>query len=74
MSTLESKDLFEEGLKIPVTKLYNEGKLNETIFDFIRANTRVPEKILGDLRAQLVANHVCERGLQQLLDEYPLGC
>jgi 5-oxoprolinase (ATP-hydrolysing) len=73
MSTLESKDLFEEGLKIPVSKLYNEGKLNETIFDFIRANTRVPEKILGDLRAQLVANHVCERGLQQLLDEYPLG-
>lgn len=73
MSTLESKDLFEEGLKIPVSKLYNEGRLNETIFDFIRANTRVPEKILGDLRAQLVANHVCERGLQQLLDEYPLG-
>lgn len=73
MSTLESKDLFEEGLKIPVSKLYSGGELNETIFDFIRANTRVPEKILGDLRAQLVANHVCERGLHKLLDEYPLG-
>ncbi len=72
MSTLESKDLFEEGLKIPIIKLYDEGRLNETIFDFIKANTRVPAKILGDLRAQLVANNVCTRGLLRLFDEYKL--
>jgi N-methylhydantoinase B len=72
MSTLESKDLFEEGLKIPIIKLYERGKLNDTVFEFIRANTRVPEKILGDLRAQLVALHVCTRGLLALLDEYRL--
>jgi N-methylhydantoinase B len=72
MSTLESKDLFEEGLKIPIIKLYESGKLNETIFEFIRANTRVPEKILGDLRAQLVSLNVCARGLDTLMDEYQL--
>lgn len=72
MSTLESKDLFEEGLKIPIMKLYDEGRLNETIFDFIKANTRVPAKILGDLRAQLVANNVCTRGLLRLFEEYKL--
>lgn len=70
MSTLESKDLFEEGLKIPIIKLYEAGRLNETIFEFIRANTRVPEKILGDLRAQLVSLNVCSRGLLSLIDEY----
>lgn len=70
MSTLESKDLFEEGLKIPIIKLYEAGRLNETIFEFIRANTRVPEKILGDLRAQLVSLNVCSRGLLSLMDEY----
>lgn len=72
MSTLESKDMFEEGLKIPIIKLYDAGRLNETIFDFIKANTRVPTKILGDLRAQLVANNVCTRGVLRLLEEYRL--
>lgn len=72
MSTLESKDLYEEGLKIPIIKLYEAGRLNETIFEFIRANTRVPTKILGDLRAQLVSLNVCTRGLLALLDEYRL--
>src|SRR5579859_3426032 len=72
MSTLESKDLFEEGLKNPIMKLIDAGRLNETVFEFIKANTRVPVKILGDLRAQLIANNVCSRSLLALLDEYRL--
>jgi N-methylhydantoinase B len=69
MSTLESKDMYEEGLKIPIMKLHEAGRLNEAVFGFIRANVRVPEKVLGDLRAQLVANNVCARGLQAMLAE-----
>jgi N-methylhydantoinase B len=73
MSTLESKDMYEEGLKIPIMKLYEAGTLNEAIFAFIRANIRVPEKVLGDLRAQLVANNVCARGLGVMLEETGLA-
>ena len=47
MSTLESKDVFEEG-QIPILKLYSRGKLNKTIFEFIKANLRVPDKVLGE--------------------------
>jgi N-methylhydantoinase B len=72
MSTLESKDMYEEGLKIPILKLFDAGKLNETVFEFMRANIRVPDKVLGDVRAQLVANNVCTRGLKAMLDEYGL--
>lgn len=72
MSTLESKDMYEEGLKIPILRLYEGGRLNETVFEFMRANIRVPDKVLGDVRAQLVANNVCGRGLQALLEEYGL--
>jgi N-methylhydantoinase B len=72
MATLESKDIYEEGLKIPILKLYRQGELNETVYEFIRSNTRVPEKILGDLRAQLIANNVCARGLLRLMEEYEL--
>ncbi len=72
MSTLASQDVFEEGLKIPILKLVNRGEMDRTIIEFIRANVRVPEKVLGDLRAQLVANHVCTRGLIRMLEEYRL--
>ena len=72
MSTLESKDMYEEGLKIPILKLFEADKVNETVFEFMRANIRVPDKVLGDVRAQLVANNVCTRGLKALLDEYDL--
>ena len=70
MATLESKDMYEEGLKIPILKLFEGGVLNESIFEFIRANIRVPEKVLGDIRAQLIANHICSRGLINAMDEY----
>lgn len=73
MSTLESKDVYEEGLKIPILKLYDKGKLNSTIYEFMRANIRVPCKVLGDLRAQLVANHITARSLQNLLAEFELS-
>jgi N-methylhydantoinase B len=72
MSTLESKNIYEEGLKIPVLKLYERGKLNKAIFEFMKANIRVPDKVLGDVRAQLVANHVSTRQLINLLEEYQL--
>jgi len=73
MSTLESKDMYEEGLKIPIMKLYDAGRLNPAIYAFMRANIRVPEKVLGDLRAQLVANNVCTRGVKRLLEESGLA-
>lgn len=72
MATLESKDMYEEGLKIPILKLFEGGVLNESIFEFIRANIRVPEKVLGDIRAQLIANHICSRGLINAMDEYEM--
>ena len=70
MSTLESKDMYEEGLKIPILKLYEGGQINAQIYEFIRANIRVSEKVLGDVRAQQVANHVCTQGLLRCLEEF----
>ena len=72
MSTLESKDIYEEGLKIPVLKLFEAGVLDKTVFAFIRGNIRVPDKVLGDVRAQIAANNVCTAGILTMLDEYGL--
>lgn len=80
-STTESRDNYEEGLRIPVVKIMEEGKQNDVVFSFIASNVRLPETVIGDLRAQMAANHVgCERlrelcvernwkNLQSLADE-----
>jgi len=46
-----AREVYEEGLRLPVCMLANEGKLNETLIELIRQNVRVPEQTLGDLLA-----------------------
>jgi N-methylhydantoinase B/oxoprolinase/acetone carboxylase alpha subunit len=61
-ATSESRDNYEEGLRIPVTHLYRAGQPNPDVFAFIAANVRLAPTVLGDLNAQCAANHVgCER-------------
>jgi len=68
-ATTESRDNYEEGLRIPVARLYRAGKPNEDVFAFIASNVRLADTVLGDLRAQCAANHVgCER-LRELCAE-----
>jgi N-methylhydantoinase B/oxoprolinase/acetone carboxylase alpha subunit len=63
---LESRDNFEEGLRIPVSKLYRCGEPNEDVFAFIRENVRFPETVVGDIRAQVAANHVAAKRLASI--------
>ncbi len=61
-ATTESRDNYEEGLRIPHLKVFRAGELNTDVMAFIRANVRSSETVIGDLRAQFAANHVgCER-------------
>ena len=48
----DNRDVFEEGLFIPLVKLYAGGKLNEEVLDMIRWNVRTPDEIVGDIRSQ----------------------
>ncbi len=64
----DSKEIFEEGFRLPVIKLYQAGKPNEDLFRIIRMNVRVPDIVIGDLEAQLAANLITERRLQEFMD------
>lgn len=66
-------DLFEEGLHVPVQLLYRQGVPNETLFEMIRANVRVPKKVIGDLHAQMAANRVAAARLREFLGEYEMA-
>ncbi len=63
-------EIQQEGLRIPLLKLYEAGRPNETLFDLIRANTRQPVEVLGDLRAQIAACTTAEKGLLALVQRY----
>jgi N-methylhydantoinase B len=73
MATTESKDMFEEGLKLPMVKFHSNGKFDPMFQALVCANVREPAKMLGDIRAQLVSNTVCGRGLVSMLDDYGLN-
>jgi N-methylhydantoinase B len=66
MSAL-SRDVNQEGIRIPPIKLWAEGKLNRQLLDFVLTNVRTPDERLGDLRAQRAANLVGTKRLTELL-------
>lgn len=69
----DSTEIYQEGLRIPVVKLYEGGKVNDTMERVIAQNVRVPDRVLGDLRAQYAASQVGVRELTSLFDRYGRG-
>jgi N-methylhydantoinase B len=69
----DNHDVFEEGLFIPLLKLYDAGQLNQAVLDLIRWNVRTPENVIGDIRSQIAANHVCAQQARRMLEEYHLA-
>jgi N-methylhydantoinase B len=65
----DAGEIFAEGLRIPLLKLYREGVPNQTFFALLRANVRLPEMFEGDLGAQLAACHTGARLLRGLVAE-----
>ena len=47
-SATDSTEIYQEGLRIPVLKLYERGRANETLLELIRINVRIPDVVLGD--------------------------
>jgi N-methylhydantoinase B len=68
----DNREVFEEGLFIPLVKLYDAGELNQGVLCMIRANVRTPEQVNGDIRSQIAANHVCGAQIVRMLEEYGL--
>jgi N-methylhydantoinase B len=69
----ESREIYEEGLRIPIMKLFDAGAPNEALLTIVRANVRTPDETVGDFYAQSACNDVGARSLATLLDEFDLG-
>jgi len=63
-------DIYSEGIQIPIMKYARAGVVNQDLVDIIRMNVRIPERAMGDLRAQITAIKTGERRFLELLDRY----
>lgn len=68
----DATEVFEEGLCLPVVRLYDRGELRRDILAVLRANVRVPQLAEGDVLAQVAANAVGARLIREFLAEYEL--
>ena len=62
--------VIQEGIRIPPVKLVRGGALDTDLWELILANVRTPEERRGDIEAQLAANRVGERRLQEMVTKY----
>ncbi len=63
-------DIFSEGLQMPIVKIYRRGEPNEELISIIKTNVRLPERAMGDFRAQVAAVRTGERHFQDLIRKY----
>lgn len=68
--TSSSTDIFQEGIQYPALKLCVAGRYDEQIVRIICANSRVPDLVLGDLKAQLGACRLGEQRLDEMIARY----
>ena len=66
----DTVDVFQEGTIYPGLKLYKKGKLEEDIFKLIKANSRVPKAIEGDLNAQLNGIIAGANALKRIVNKF----
>jgi N-methylhydantoinase B len=67
---VHASEIYQEGLRMPLLKLFDAGEENRTLFRVIEKNTRQPVHVLGDLRAQVAACRAGERGLAEIIRRY----
>ena len=69
-NSIGATEIFQEGLRLPFLKLWDAGVENSAILDIVRANVRVPDKVIGDLKAQIAACRAGIRGYGELFIRY----
>jgi N-methylhydantoinase B len=68
----EAREVFEEGLRIPIMKLFDRGEPNHILMQIVRTNVRQPDEVIGDFYAQTACNETGGRALREMMDEFGL--
>lgn len=66
----DTTDIFQEGVFFPGIKIYRRGEINEDILAMIKANSRMPDDVVGDLNAQVACCRVGGRELVRVINRF----
>ena len=66
----EATEIFQEGVRIPAVKLFDQGVANQAVFDILYVNTRLTDILKGDLWAGIAGLRIGERRVLELVDKY----
>ena len=68
----DARQVFEEGILVPISHLFRQGEPNATLIELIRANVRDPQAAEGDLYSLAACNEAGLARLLETLDEFGL--
>ncbi|KAA9008047.1 hydantoinase B/oxoprolinase family protein [Histidinibacterium aquaticum] len=68
----DGREVYEEGLLLPISKFIERGEVNGLMVEMIRANVRTPDQTVGDIHSLAACNAAGDRRLQAMLDEFGL--
>jgi len=66
----QTKDIFQEGVRIPILKIHDRGKPNEAVYDLLFGNVRQPRDRRGDLMSQMAAAKCGSERVLGLIDKF----
>lgn len=69
----DAREVFEEGLLIPICKFAERGRIDPLLIQIIRANVRTPDQTVGDIHSLAACNAAGQRRLGVMLDEFDLS-
>ena len=69
----EGRQIYHEGLYIPLMHLAREGRMNEDLLGIVRANVREPVQVVGDIYALVACNETGGKRLQEMMREFNLA-
>jgi N-methylhydantoinase B len=66
----KTREIFQEGIRIPLMRVYERGRPNQQVLDLLFSNMRVPEERLGDFQAILGTCYVAEKRIREMAERY----
>src|SRR5699024_1324266 len=71
--SVDVTEIFQEGLRLPAVKLFEDGQPLASVFDIISVNSRMPDFVTGDLWAQVAASRKAETRIQELVASHGIA-
>ena len=68
----DARELYEEGIRIPIMNWADRGRLNRDLIEIVRGNVREPDQVIGDIHGLAASNETGRRRLLDMLSEFGL--